>query len=111
MWSTFSTLVLGYASVSLTVAFVVGRWLFQKESAKTKEEKPMTTLQLLIALEEHGVADIFILDGTITMLNCGDGPLMLPLWLLQEYERHMPTLRKQLRRQHSIPIFLIGVYT
>jgi hypothetical protein len=71
----------------------------------------MTTLQLLITLEEHGVGDIFLLDGVITLLNCQGKPLELPPWLWEEYEKHASALRQQLRRERSTPIFLIGVYT
>lgn len=71
----------------------------------------LTTLQLLIALEEAGVVDMFVSDDSIIIITNHGGDLNWPDWLRQEYELHRDDLRRQLRRvkRVTLGVFAVGV--
>jgi predicted DNA-binding transcriptional regulator len=90
-------------SVSLTVVFVQRMRRIQKEP----QLKKLTTLQLLMTLEDHGVMDIFVSDGWIVIVTA-TGALPPPAWLVDEYDKHRDDLKRQLRRVRILT-FTCGV--
>lgn len=70
--------------------------------------KKLTLLQLLIVLEAYGVIDIYVIDGSITLITIH--PVFdPPQWLRDEYDLHRDDLLRMLRKVRKVPL-LVGVF-
>jgi hypothetical protein len=85
------------------VAFALNR----RKTQPLPNPQILTTLELLIALEDFGVVDIFVADGQLVMVTLHN-KLDLPPWLIEEYGKHRDDLHRHLRRVHRIAF--IGVF-
>jgi len=84
------------------VAFAINRYRRTKEPKKT-----LNLLQLLVALEQCGVHDIYISEGSIVMITFHN-QINLPTWLIAEYKLHHAELWQRLRHVRTY-ILVAGV--
>lgn len=81
-------------------------FVIRRRYRPNKPNKTLNFLQLLVALEQHGVCDVYISMGNIIMVTI-DGPLNLPDWLAAECNLHRDDLWRMLRRVNTC-ILVVG---